>query len=78
LIKNLSQLARILRGLGEDVAQGKGTVGALLQDPTIYDDLKIILRDIKRNQLLKALVRFTIKHDGLGVGSGDATPALQR
>jgi phospholipid/cholesterol/gamma-HCH transport system substrate-binding protein len=69
LMKNLTDLSRVLRGLGDDLAQGKGTAGAFLQDPTIYEDLKIILRDIKRNQLLKALVRFTIKQDGLGTSA---------
>ncbi|HEY0710330.1 MAG TPA: MlaD family protein [Polyangia bacterium] len=74
LMKNFTALSRVLRGISDDMAQGKGTVGALLQDPTVYEDLKIILRDIKRNQLLKALVRFTIKHDGLSTGRTPPPP----
>ena len=31
------------------VKQGKGTAGALLVDPQIYDDLKELVRDLKRN-----------------------------
>jgi phospholipid/cholesterol/gamma-HCH transport system substrate-binding protein len=77
LLKNLTDLSRVLRGLGDDLAQGKGTMGAFLQDPTIYEDLKIILRDIKRNQLLKALVRFTIKQDGLGTGPATGGSAVR-
>lgn len=32
-----------------DVRKGKGTAGALLVDPQIYDDLKELVRDLKRN-----------------------------
>lgn len=74
LLRNLTELSRVLRSVGEGVAQGKGTLGALVQDPSIYEDLKILLRDINRNRLLKALVRFTIRHDGLsspGTGGSD-------
>jgi phospholipid/cholesterol/gamma-HCH transport system substrate-binding protein len=31
------------------VRKGKGTAGALLVDPQIYDDLKELVRDLKRN-----------------------------
>ena len=65
LIANLTALSRTLRGLGDDVARGKGTIGALLEDPAVYEDLKIMLREIHRNTLLKALVRYTIEHDHL-------------
>ena len=65
LVRNLIALSAALRRVGDDVAAGKGTLGALVEDPTIYEDLKIILRDVKRNKLLKALVRFTIERDGL-------------
>jgi len=65
LLENLSALARTLRQVGDEVAQGKGTVGALLKDPSVYEDLKTILGNIERNRLLKSLIRYTIKKDGL-------------
>jgi phospholipid/cholesterol/gamma-HCH transport system substrate-binding protein len=65
LVGNLTALSRTLKQMGDEVAAGKGTVGALLEDPTVYEDLKIILGDVKRNKLLKALVRFTITNDRL-------------
>jgi phospholipid/cholesterol/gamma-HCH transport system substrate-binding protein len=65
LLRNLTALSRTLKTVGDDTAAGKGTLGALLRDPTIYEDLKVILHDVQRNTLLKALVRFTIEHDGL-------------
>jgi phospholipid/cholesterol/gamma-HCH transport system substrate-binding protein len=68
LLRNLTLLSRNLRRVSDDVAAGKGTLGALLEDPTVYEDLKIILRDVKRNTLLKALVRYTIQRDRLRQG----------
>jgi phospholipid/cholesterol/gamma-HCH transport system substrate-binding protein len=65
LLKNLTLLSRNLKAVSDDVAAGKGTIGALLEDPTVYEDLKIILRDVKRNTLLKAVVRYTIQRDRL-------------
>lgn len=35
--------------LVSDIKKGKGTAGALLVDPQIYDDLKELVRDLKRN-----------------------------
>jgi len=32
-----------------DLRKGKGTAGALLVDEQIYDDLKELVRDLKRN-----------------------------
>jgi phospholipid/cholesterol/gamma-HCH transport system substrate-binding protein len=65
LIQNLSEVARVLRRLAEETDQGKGTVGGLLKDPTVYEDLTTVLENLKRNELLKALVRYTIVQDGL-------------
>jgi phospholipid/cholesterol/gamma-HCH transport system substrate-binding protein len=71
-------LSRTLKKVGDDVAAGKGTVGALLEDPTIYQDLKVILGGVKRNTLLKALVRFTIQRDGLNQEGGATPPGSGR
>ena len=37
------------QSLVSDIRKGKGTAGALLVDPQIYDDLKELVRDLKRN-----------------------------
>jgi phospholipid/cholesterol/gamma-HCH transport system substrate-binding protein len=74
LLRNLALLSRNLRRVSDDVAAGKGTLGALVEDPTIYEDLKIILRDVRRNTLLKALVRYTIQRDGLRQGDAGGVP----
>jgi phospholipid/cholesterol/gamma-HCH transport system substrate-binding protein len=45
------------------VRAGKGTVGALLVDPSVYEDLKMVLGNVERNRALRALVRYSIKKD---------------
>ena len=68
LIADLTATARVLRSLAEDAQQGKGTVGGLLQDPTVYQDLKLIVGNVQRSALLKALIRTAIRSDGLKRG----------
>jgi phospholipid/cholesterol/gamma-HCH transport system substrate-binding protein len=33
----------------DKMSRGEGTVGALLQDEEVYDDLKELIRDLKRH-----------------------------
>ena len=64
-IEQLNQAATRLNRLMADVEKGRGTIGGLMVDPSVYEDLKSILGDVKRNVLLKALIRFTIKNGGI-------------
>jgi phospholipid/cholesterol/gamma-HCH transport system substrate-binding protein len=52
-----------VRALVESTKKGEGTVGALLKDPTVYEDLKILLGNMKRNDAMRALVRYTIERE---------------
>jgi phospholipid/cholesterol/gamma-HCH transport system substrate-binding protein len=42
-------LAQDAQGLMNHVKQGKGTVGALVMDEAVYDDLQEMIRDLKHN-----------------------------
>jgi phospholipid/cholesterol/gamma-HCH transport system substrate-binding protein len=58
------KLDRILgnvEGIVADVRAGKGTLGALLVDPSVYEDLKVVLGNVERNKALRALVRYSIQ-----------------
>jgi len=68
IVENLAVFSSTLRGVSDEVAAGKGTVGALLKDPTVYQDLKLIFGNVRRSRLLRTLVRYTITHDGLRAG----------
>jgi phospholipid/cholesterol/gamma-HCH transport system substrate-binding protein len=62
-LANVTALTGDLRAIVSDIRKGKGTVGALLVDPSIYDDLKAVLGNVERNDVLRALVRYSIKQD---------------
>jgi phospholipid/cholesterol/gamma-HCH transport system substrate-binding protein len=63
VMSNLNAMSDDLRAIVTGVRQGKGTLGALLVDPTIYEDLKSVIGNVERNQVLRALVRYSIKAD---------------
>lgn len=49
----------------KNTKEGQGTLGRLLVDPSIYDDLKLILGNVERNRVLKTLVRFSLQDSKL-------------
>ena len=60
---NLNAISDDLRAIVAGIRQGKGTIGGLLVDPTIYEDLKSAVGNVERNEVLRALVRYSIKAD---------------
>jgi phospholipid/cholesterol/gamma-HCH transport system substrate-binding protein len=93
LAGDVSGMSQDLRAMVSDMRQGKGTLGALLVDPSVYEDLKMLLGNVQRNQALRALVRYSIQKDdgtpGVEVvdpgpaqeareSSGEASPAASR
>ncbi len=60
---NLGAITGDLRHIVADLRAGKGTLGALLVDPSIYEDVKSVLGNVQRNDALRALVRYSIKQD---------------
>ena len=62
LVNDLSDAATNLKTITDKVAKGEGSLGALVNDPTAYEDLKTILGNVKRNRLLRELVRLTISN----------------
>lgn len=53
-LKNLS-------GILEKINNGTGTLGALVNDPGLYDDAKALMGGANRNRIVRNLVRQTIK-----------------
>ena len=61
VLQNVGAMSDDMRVVVANVRQGKGTIGGLLVDPSIYEDLKAIVGNVERNQVLRALVRYSIK-----------------
>lgn len=66
LMGNLNQMSGDLRDIVADLKRGKGTLGALLSDPSVYEDVKMLLGNVGRNRSLRALVRYSIQRDEAG------------
>ena len=56
MMTDLAEVAKNTKGLTQDaqaiasgVRRGKGTVGALVADEQLYDDLQELVRDLKHN-----------------------------
>jgi phospholipid/cholesterol/gamma-HCH transport system substrate-binding protein len=62
-LSDVREITADVRDIVRGVKQGKGTIGALLVDPSVYEDLKRVLGNVERNDVLRALVRYSIKQD---------------
>jgi phospholipid/cholesterol/gamma-HCH transport system substrate-binding protein len=60
-ISNLDASLVSLRSILEKVDKGEGTLGALVNDPSAYEDLKILLGGANRSKVIKAVVNYTIQ-----------------
>jgi phospholipid/cholesterol/gamma-HCH transport system substrate-binding protein len=63
LSEDLNGVSSDLRKIVADLRAGRGTLGALLVDPSVYEDLKLVLGNVERNKALRALVRYSIRKD---------------
>jgi hypothetical protein len=63
MVANLNRTSADLQAIVQDVKEGKGTLGAFLVDPSVYEDIKMLLGNVGRNRSLRALVRYSIKQD---------------
>jgi phospholipid/cholesterol/gamma-HCH transport system substrate-binding protein len=70
ILVNLGQVTDDLKLVSRNLKDGKGTLGALLVDPSVYEDVKLLLGNVQRNDALRALVRYSIKRD-------ETSPATQ-
>lgn len=63
LMGNVNAMSDDLREVVANLRAGRGTLGALLVDPTVYEDVKSLVGNVERNQVLRALVRYSIKQN---------------
>jgi phospholipid/cholesterol/gamma-HCH transport system substrate-binding protein len=62
MFADLGSAAADIKKITSTVANGEGTLGGLVADPTVYEDLRQVLGNVKRNRLLRALVRFSVNN----------------
>jgi phospholipid/cholesterol/gamma-HCH transport system substrate-binding protein len=62
LLADLATAANDVKTITTKIKAGEGSLGAVINDPTVYEDLKEILGNIKRNRVLRELVRLSISN----------------
>jgi phospholipid/cholesterol/gamma-HCH transport system substrate-binding protein len=60
--------------IADHVAAGRGTVGGLIYDPAIYENLRSIVGSVSRSRILRALIRLSLRHHG----PAEAVPQPQK
>lgn len=73
IVANATAMSADLRAIVGDIRAGRGTIGGLLADPSIYEDVKRLVGNLERNEVLRALVRYSIRNDAPREGAR-ATP----
>jgi phospholipid/cholesterol/gamma-HCH transport system substrate-binding protein len=62
MLDDLSVTLANMKAITEKTAAGEGTLGAIINDPTLYDDLKMLLRGAERSFVLRRLIRHSIEN----------------
>ncbi len=72
-LADLRQAMADLRAITGRIEGGEGTLGGLVQDPTVYENLAAFLEGAQRSLLLRALIRSAIGK-GTAPGAGSSRP----
>lgn len=59
IMTDLEQTSKNLKLVSSRLAQGEGTLGALIDDPALYEDLSSLLRGANRSRILRSLIQST-------------------
>lgn len=63
VVYNINDVALNLRDITEKINRGEGTIGGLVNDPTIYNEIRSIFGKANRNSLFKTVVRSTLEEN---------------
>ena len=63
---NSKQPGLRIMGIGSQNArahEGEGTLGLLLNDPTLFEDMQVLLGGAKRSALLRSMIRMAVEQE---------------
>lgn len=78
MVAHLNRASDDLSKITADLREGKGTLGAFLTDPSVYEDVKVLLGNVGRNRSLRALVRYSVMQDEKSGKVRDAETSSQK
>lgn len=72
--ESLNRSLNHLEGILKKIDSGDGTLGSLVNDPTIYEDLRAMMGGAKRSSILKYFMREFIEEGSEAAKRGQASP----
>lgn len=57
---NFEKMSKNLKDISNTIEQGEGSIGGLINDPTVYYDLMTLLGNANRNKILRTVIRATL------------------
>jgi len=63
VISNMRHVTADMKDIMGSIRRGEGTLGKLITDPALYNDLRALVGRANRDTLLRAVVRSTIKEN---------------
>lgn len=61
IFASLDKMGQNLEEISGKINSGQGTLGALVHDESLYNDLKTLLGKANRNRLIRAVIRYTME-----------------
>jgi hypothetical protein len=61
MASELKNTSRELRQITAKINKGEGTVGAFLQDPSLYYDIRRLFARVERNKILTHIIRSRVR-----------------
>ena len=61
IVENFDGASGHVLSISQKIDQGQGTVGALVNDPSLYQDLKSLAGKANRSRLIKSIIRHTLR-----------------
>jgi phospholipid/cholesterol/gamma-HCH transport system substrate-binding protein len=59
-IANMEAMSGNMKEVSSKIEKGEGSIGGLINDPTVYYDLMTLLGNANRNKLLRTVIRATL------------------
>jgi phospholipid/cholesterol/gamma-HCH transport system substrate-binding protein len=63
-LEAVSDAARRLDRILLKIDEGEGTLGALVNDPTLYEEFRLLVGGARRSALLRTLIEYVRPEDG--------------
>ncbi len=63
ILDNLAQATEDLKTVTGTIAEGEGSIGAIINDPVLYDNLIQLLGGANRSFILRTMIRRSMKKE---------------